>query len=89
MDKREPILLNDLPEPLRTFAYHNMSCLHMNYKPPYHTTDEDNPYIYPEVIFSDWNELAQNLNSFLEDFSALDPIQSRAEAEEREYRSSL
>lgn len=89
MDKREPILLKDLPEPLRTFAYHNMSCSHINYKPPYNTTEENNPYIYPEVIFFDWNELAENLNSFLEKINELDPIQERAEAEEREYRSSL
>lgn len=59
MDKRERILLNDLPELLRTFAYHNMSCSYGD------GTTEDNPWIYPEVIFSDWNELADNLNNFL------------------------
>ena len=89
MDEREPILLKDLPEPLRTFAYYNMTCSHMNYKPPYNTTDDDNPYVFPEVVFYNWNELAENLNSFLEKINEPDSIQERAEVEEREYRSSL
>jgi hypothetical protein len=66
MDEREPMSLKDLPEPLRTFAYYAMACSHMNFQAPFEVTAEDNPYIHPEVIFSDWNELNETIKTFLE-----------------------
>lgn len=64
LDHREPMRLKNLPEPLRAFAWRNMACSHSD---PFSDKGlpDDNPMIHPEVIFSDWNELNEGINSFV------------------------
>lgn len=49
-----------ITEPLRSFAYSNMPCSHIG-----EGTSEDNPLIYPEIIFDSWDELNKNLIELL------------------------
>lgn len=63
MDTKDPKQIKNFPEPLRSFVYRFMACSHHDVG--IGDLAEDNPMIYPEFLFDDWDSLNAELQDFV------------------------